>query len=152
MHAPVRIIGSYASPYVRKVLVVLDLKGIPYEIDPIIPFMGNDEFSTLSPIRRIPVFIDDRVTLSDSTVICEYLDDRHPHPFVRPADVAARARSRWLEEYADTRMGEVIIWRLFNQVLINPFVWGVKTDQEVLDKTLREDLPHVLDHLESEVP
>ena len=78
MSEPVRIVGSYVSPYVRKVLVVLDLKGIPYEIDPIIPFMGNDAFSKLSPIRRIPVLIDDRVTLSDSTVICEYLDDRHP--------------------------------------------------------------------------
>ncbi len=152
MHAPVRIIGSYASPYVRKVLVVLDLKAIPYEIDPIIPFMGDDEFSRLSPIRRIPVLVDDQVTLSDSTVICEYLDDRHSDPPVRPADVVARARARWLEEYADTRMGEVIIWRLFNQALINPFVWGVKTDQEVLDKTLREDLPHVLDYLESELP
>ena len=43
MSAPerVRIVGSYLSPYVRKVLVVLDLKGIPYEIDPIIPFIGR---------------------------------------------------------------------------------------------------------------
>jgi glutathione S-transferase len=30
-----RIIGSPLSPYVRKVLVFLDLKGIPYELDPI---------------------------------------------------------------------------------------------------------------------
>ena len=84
MSEPVRIVGSYVSPYVRKVLVVLDLKGVPYEIDPIIPFMGNDEFSQLSPIRRIPVLVDDQVTLSDSTVICEYLDDRYPTPPLRP--------------------------------------------------------------------
>jgi glutathione S-transferase len=57
---PVQIVGSYLSPYVRKVLVVLDLKGIPYEIDPIVPFFGNERFSALSPIRRIPVLIDDR--------------------------------------------------------------------------------------------
>ena len=69
----VRIVGSYISPYVRKVLVVLDMKGIAYEIDPIIPFMGDDRFSGLSPVRRIPVFIDDRVTLADSSVICQYL-------------------------------------------------------------------------------
>ena len=152
MSQPVRIIGSYASPYVRKVLVVLDLKGIPYEIDPIIPFMGNDAFSKLSPVRRIPVLIDDAVTLTDSTVICEYLDDRHPTPAVRPAGAVARARARWLEEFADTRMGEVFIWRLFNQVAINPFVWSIPTDQEVLSRTLQEDIPHVLDYLESELP
>lgn len=33
----VQIIGSYLSPYIRKVLVVLDLKGIPYEVDPSFP-------------------------------------------------------------------------------------------------------------------
>ena len=40
-----KIIGSYLSPYVRKVLVCLDIKGVPYEIDPIVPFHGNDEFA-----------------------------------------------------------------------------------------------------------
>ena len=69
----VRIIGSYLSPYVRKVLVCLHLKGVPYEIDPIVPFMGGDRFSTLSPLRRVPVLVDDGVTLADSTVICQYL-------------------------------------------------------------------------------
>src|SRR4029077_15775292 len=95
MSEPVRIIGSYASPYVRKVLVVLDQKDIPYEIDPIIPFLGNAEFSKLSPLRRIPVLVDDQVTLSDSTVICEYLDDRYPEPALRPAGAVARASPRW---------------------------------------------------------
>jgi len=152
MSEPVQIIGSYLSPYVRKVLVVLDVKAIPYRIDPIVPFMGNDAFSKLSPVRRIPVLIDDRLTLCDSTVICEYLDDRYSTPALRPVDVAQRARGRWLEEFADTRMGDVFIWRLFNQVAINPFVWGEPTDEEILDRTLRQDIPHVLDYLEGELP
>jgi len=149
---PVQIVGSYLSPYVRKVLVVLDLKGIPYEIDPIVPFFGNERFSALSPIRRIPVLIDDRVTLSDSTVICEYLEERHPEPALYPGDVVQRARARWLEEFADTRMGEVFIWRLFNQVAIRPFVWGEQTDTAVVQRTLREDIPQVLGYLETQVP
>ncbi len=148
----VRIIGSFLSPYVRKVLVALDLKGIPYEIDPIVPFFGDDRFAAVSPIRRIPVFIDDRVTLTDSTVIAEYLNDRHPDPPLLPSDVAQRAQARWLEEYADTRMGEVLIWRLFNQLVIGPFVWGRPTDQAVVDRTLHEDIPQILDYLERQVP
>jgi glutathione S-transferase len=71
-----RVIGSYLSPYVRKVLVFLDLKGLAYEIDPIIPFMGDQRFTQLSPTRRIPVLIDDRVSLADSSVICQYLEER----------------------------------------------------------------------------
>ena len=54
------IIGAPVSPYVRKVMAVCDLKGAAYRIDPIIPFQGNDEFSRLSPLRRIPVLIDDQ--------------------------------------------------------------------------------------------
>jgi glutathione S-transferase len=64
-----RIIGSFVSPYVRKVLVALEIKGIDYEVDPITPFFGNDEFERLSPLRRIPVLIDGDLTLSDSSVI-----------------------------------------------------------------------------------
>jgi len=83
---PIRIIGSYLSSCVRKVLAVLELKGLRYEIDPIVPFMGDDRFTSLSPLRRVPVLIDDRVTLADSSVICQYLEDRCPAPAVYPAD------------------------------------------------------------------
>jgi len=148
----VRIIGSYLSPYVRKVLVCLDVKGIPYEIDPIVPFFGNERFSKLSPLRRIPVLIDSAVTLADSSVICQYLEDRHPRPALYPADVAERARARWLEEFADSRMGDVFIWRLFNQVAIKPAVWGEAGDPDLVTRTLATDVPAVLDYLEGELP
>jgi glutathione S-transferase len=85
-------------------------------------------------------------------VICQYLEDRYPQPAIYPADIADRARARWLEEYADTRMGDVFIWRLFNQVVLNPFVWGKPTDQAILDATRNEDIPQVLDYLEQQLP
>jgi glutathione S-transferase len=65
-------------------------------------------------------------------------------------DIRDRARARWLEEYADTRMGDVLIWRLFNEVAIKPAVWGENGDRALVDKTLVEDLPSILDYLESE--
>jgi glutathione S-transferase len=151
MAAPARIVGSYLSPYVRKVLVCLHLKSVPYEIDPIVPFYGNDEFGRISPVRRIPVLIDDEVTLCDSTVICEYLEERYS-PRLLPEGAGPRARSRWYEEFADTRMGEVFIWHLYNQVVIRKFVWGEAPDQAVLDKAMQEEIPAVLDYLERELP
>ena len=66
----------------------------------------------------------------------EYLEERHPDPPFYPRDVADRARARWLEEYADTRMGDVFIWRLFNQVAINPCVWGKPTDRDTVNKPI----------------
>jgi len=152
MTARVQIIGSYLSPYVRKVLVVLHHKRIEYEIDPIVPFYGDERFSRLSPLRRVPVLIDGDVALSDSSVICQYLEDRWPEPTVFPEDVADRARARWLEEFADTRMGDVFIWRYFNQLVIRRFVWGEETDGALVAKTLAEDIPEVLGYLEALAP
>jgi glutathione S-transferase len=149
---PILIVGSYLSPYVRKALVCLELKGIAYEIDPIVPFFGDDRFSQLSPLRRIPMLVDGDLVLTDSSVICQYLEDLQPTPSLFPADIRDRARARWLEEYADTRMGDVLIWRLFNQVAIKPAVWGEKGDRALVDKTLAEDVPSILDYLESESP
>jgi len=152
MPDPVRIVGSYLSPYVRKVLVCLEQKGIAYEIDPIVPFFGDDRFTKLSPLRRIPVYQDERVTLADSSVICQYLEDLHPDPPLYPRDVVERARARWLEEVADSWMGDVFIWRLFNEVAIKPRVWGEKTDAALVERTLAVDVPLILDYLEDELP
>ena len=49
-------------------------------------------------------------------------------------------------------MGDVFIWRLFNQLAIRPAVWGEKGDRAMVDKTLNEDAPAVLDYLEAEAP
>jgi glutathione S-transferase len=149
---PLLIVGSYLSPYVRKVLACLEIKGLVYEVDHIVPFFGDDRFSRLSPLRRIPVLVDGDLVLSDSSVICQYLEDKQPEPALFPADIADRARARWLEEFADTRMGDVFIWRFFNQIAIRPSVWGEKGDREMVDRTLKEEIPAVLDYLESEAP
>jgi glutathione S-transferase len=93
---PVLIVGSYLSPYVRKVLVCLETKGVAYEIDPIVPFLGDERFSKLSPLRRVPVYRDERVTFADSSVICQYPEDRHSDPPLYPAFVRFRIdTARW---------------------------------------------------------
>ena len=148
-----KIIGSYVSPYVRKVLACLGLKGLDYEIDPITPFFGNDEFRRLSPLRRIPVLIEGDLVLTDSSVICAWLDEEYPdrHPLL-PASPADRARARWIEEYADTRMGDVFIWGLFYQKRVHPAVWGEPGDTARIARTLEDDMPQVLDYLEGLLP
>jgi glutathione S-transferase len=147
-----KIIGSFVSPYVRKVLACIHLKGLSYEIDPITPFFGNDEFRRLSPLCRIPVLIDGDFSTSDSSVICEYLDEAYPERPVLPADPKDRARARWLEEFADTRLGDLFIWGLFYQKVVHPLVWGEPGDQQRIARVLAEDAPAALDYLEGELP
>jgi glutathione S-transferase len=130
----------------------MKLKGIAYEVDPITPFYGNDQFERLSPLRRIPVLIDGDFHASDSSVICAYLDEAYRgHPLL-PADPKDRARARWFEEFADTRLGDLFIWSLFYQRVVRPAVWGEATDEARVDKTLSEDIPAALDYLERELP
>ena len=147
-----KIIGSFVSPYVRKVLAVIHLKGLDYEIDPITPFFGNDEFRRLSPLCRIPVLIDGDFSTSDSSVICAYLDEAYPRRPVLPADPKERARARWFEEFADTRLGDLFIWGLFYQKVVHPLVWGEPGDQQRIARVLAEDAPEALDYLEGELP
>lgn len=147
-----KVIGSYVSPYVRKVVAVLNLKGLAYEIDPITPFFGDAEFERISPLRRIPVLVDGDLALCDSSVICQYLEDAYPERPILPADVKDRARARWLEEFADSRMGDVFIWGLFYPKIVSPAVWGEAGDAAKVEKTLKEDAPAVLDYLEGVVP
>jgi glutathione S-transferase len=147
-----KIIGSFVSPYVRKVLAVMEIKGLAYEVDPITPFFGNDDFTALSPLRRIPVLVDGDLALSDSSVICAYLEDAYPEPATLPQGAVSRARVRWLEEYADTRLGDVFIWGLFYPKVVHPAVWGEPGDQARIERTLATEIPREMDYLERELP
>ncbi len=152
MSRPLTIIGSFVSPYVRKVLACLNLKGVASAVDPITPFFGNDEFRRLSPLSRIPVLIDGDFAISDSSVICAYLDEAYGgHPLL-PAEAKDRARARWFEEFADTRLGDLFIWSLFYQRVVRPMVWGEPGDEQRIAKCLAEDIPATLDHLELRLP
>jgi len=146
------IIGTPISPYVRKVLVACELKGVSYQLDPIVAFFGSDDFSELSPVRRIPVYIDDQISLSDSTVICEYLEERFPTPRLLPTKPVQRARARWLEEFADTRLADVFIWRVFYEAVINPFIWQRPREKDKIARAVAEDIPTVVDYLEKQAP
>jgi glutathione S-transferase len=130
----------------------MNLKGLSYEVDPITPFYGNDEFRRLSPLCRIPVLIDGDFSVSDSSVICAYLDEAYRGHALFPSDPKDRARARWLEEFADTRLGDLFIWNLFYQKIVHPLVWGEPGDQGRIEKSLNEDIPAALDYLEAELP
>lgn len=152
MSNPLIVIGNYLSPYVRKVLVCLEIKGLDYHIDPVTPFLGSDAFSRLSPLRRIPVLLDGDLVLNDSTVICQYLEDKHPTPTLYPADIAARAKARWLEEYADTHLADVLVWRLFYQLAVLRHVFHEPTDERVVQRAKEVEIPAALDYLETVLP
>jgi len=148
----VTVIGNAVSPYVRKILCILTMKGIDFDTAPIVPFYGDEDFARLSPLRRIPVLIDGDVVINDSTVIAHYLEEKYPQSPILPAGPAARARARWLEEYADGRMGDIFLWRGFGAVVVAPAVFGAPRDLDAFKRLLATEVVEVMDYLEGEAP
>jgi glutathione S-transferase len=149
---PVIIVGNPVSPYVRKVLAACAMKGVEVQLDPIVGLMGNDDFDRISPLRRIPVWVEGEVTLCDSSVIVQYIEETRPGPSLWPADPVERAKARWLEEFADTRLFDVLGWRLFFEIALKPRFFGAEIDQARVGHARDVELPGILDYLESVTP
>ncbi len=152
MIAPATIIGSPVSPYVRKVLAACAVKGVEVEIDPVSPMVTKPEFRALSPLRRIPVWIEGDVTLCDSSIIVQYIEESRPGPSLWPADPVRRARARYIEEFADTRLFDVLGWRLFFQIGLKPIFFGEAGDEAMIQQARETDAPEMFDYLEGLMP
>lgn len=143
--------GAPLSPFVRKAMLVLAHKGVQYDQIIVAPESMTDDFLQLSPLGKIPAYKDDRVELCDSTVICEYLDEKYPTPELLPFGAAQRARTRWYEEYADTALAEICGPKIFAERILNPLIFCQETNEDCVQKALTEELPALLDYLEREL-
>jgi len=116
------------SPYVRKVKLALLEKGLGFERRRLSPRdLDGAELGALNPRREVPTLVDDGFTITDSTVICEYLEEKCPEPALYPKTPAARARARMLEDVADTHF-EPAVWVLM-EVLFFGRASGELADQ-----------------------
>ena len=85
-------------------------------------------------------------------MICAYLESKHPSPALYPEDSADFAKVLFLEEYADTRMVEVIGGILFERVM-KPQVLHQQGDRRAgRAESSSGELPPVLDYVESQLP
>lgn len=143
--------GAHGSPFVRKVLVALAIKQLPYEQKQQIPFIKDPEYRKINPLGKIPTLQDGDLTLCDSTVICEYLEDTYPQPPLYPANSVDKARARWYEELGGTRVAELAAG-IFFQRFMRPLVLKQETDEAAVEKIINKQLPPILDYLENQVP
>ena len=141
--------GVNASPFVRKVRVALAEKGIAYDLIPVMPMGQTQEFLAISPMGKIPVYQDGDFTLPDSSCIIAYLEKTSPEPPLYPGDAHAFGKALFYEEYADTRLAEVL-GPPFTQRVVTVKIMKGEPDQAVIDEALA-NTPPVLDYLESAI-
>jgi glutathione S-transferase len=97
-----KLIAASASPYSRKVRIVLAEKKIDYEFIVDSPADPASRVSEYNPLGKIPVLVlEDDSTLFDSRVIVEYLDNASPVGRLIPDDTRARTQVRRWEALAD---------------------------------------------------
>lgn len=93
-----------ACPYAQRTRILLELKGIPFELVEIdITKPRPDWFLQLNPAGKVPVIVHQGRAINESSVINEYLEDVFPTPSVFPAAPYLKAQSRILIEYCNSR-------------------------------------------------
>ena len=92
-----KLLGVDRSPYARKVRIVLEEKGIPYEYVQARPSTPDSPVPAYNPLAKIPVLVTDAGKgIYDSPVIVEYLDGLKPAPRLIPEAFEARIEvKRW---------------------------------------------------------
>ncbi|MDE1963117.1 MAG: glutathione S-transferase N-terminal domain-containing protein [Xanthomonadaceae bacterium] len=98
----------------HRVRLLLAAKGVSYERVMVEPGQPPEDLVDLNPYADTPTLVDRDLVLYDTSVICEYLDERYPHPPLMPIDPLSRARLRlaavrierdWLPEIDTIRTG-----------------------------------------------
>jgi RNA polymerase-associated protein len=98
----------------HRVRLLLAAKGVSYERAMVEPGKPPEDLIDLNPYASTPTLVDRDLTLYDTSVVCEYLDERYPHPPLMPIDPLSRARLRlaavrierdWLPEVDIIRAG-----------------------------------------------
>ena len=96
----IKLHGFSYSNYYNIVKHALMLKDIPFEENIVYP--GTLELMQVSPVGKVPAMtIESGSSLSESSVLVDYLEDAYPQRPLYPADAEARARVRQLMKVSE---------------------------------------------------
>ena len=120
------------SPYAFKVRATLYEKNVPHEQREIRKRGDHATLARVNPRAEVPALVVDGGTaISDSKVICAYLEERFPEPPLYGRDPLQRARARYLELKSDNEIDPCV------------FVLGLlKLMKPDLAKDVPESLPN----------
>ena len=105
-----QLLQSGPSPYVRKVHITVQAKGLGDQVEVIARDDSRvEELRKNNPLGKIPVLLTDDGAIFDSHVICEYLDSLAPQPTLFPAANAGRWQALTMAAMADGMLDAALL-------------------------------------------
>ncbi|KAF2182188.1 hypothetical protein K469DRAFT_586915 [Zopfia rhizophila CBS 207.26] len=90
-----KLFGSCFCPFVQRVWIALEFKGIPYQYIEVDPYKKPQSLLEINPRGLVPAIRHGPTwSTHESTVIMEYLEDLQRGPVLLPADPQTRATCR----------------------------------------------------------
>lgn len=97
-----KLVGSYTSPFVRKISILLLEKGIAFEFVNEQPYNAENGVAQFNPLGKVPALMTDKGECwFDSPVIAQYIEQLDIAPDMLPRDPLAALKIRQLEALAD---------------------------------------------------
>ena len=110
-----KLIGSPASPYARKVRVVMAEKKLDYQYAVVDVWAADCAIGESNPLGKVPCLImEGGEAVFDSRVIVEYLDTLSPVGKLIPAQGRERAEVKTWEALADGLLDAALLARMEN--------------------------------------
>lgn len=94
--------SDYLSPYAMSVFVALREKNVPFELEPVNLARGEHRaarYAMHSHTLRVPTISDGAFNLSESSAICEYIDEVHPGTALFPTSPQLKAKAREVQAW-----------------------------------------------------
>ncbi len=149
-----KLMGANVSPFVRKVRVLLAEKGLAYDYEPVSPFAPPANWREISPLGKIPAFMDGSMVVNDSTVICQYIERKNKAVPMLPADDDGYIQALWLEEYIDGGFSAVAGGKVFFPLIVAPLRSKAPPDAATraeAAKVVAEEVPTFWAYMEAQL-
>ena len=89
-----KLYSGTACPFSHRCRIVLFEKGMDFEILDVDIQSKPEDLAIMNPYNTVPVLLERDLSLYESNIINEYIDERFPHPQLMPADPVMRSRTR----------------------------------------------------------